>query len=424
MATTSQPSWPADAEDRGALATLVELSRAYGSDPEMVLGGGGNTSVKLDGRLMVKASGASLAEIRPENFVELDRAALQELLETDLAASRVEREAAFKEALLAARRYPGHQRPSVESVLHHLMPGRFVVHLHATAVNQFACSRGGRVLVEQYLGDDVAWVDLVDPGFILAKKLQEVLRAFRAKTGKERPRAVIMQNHGVVVSGETPAEARARLDWLLDRLHTIKERARAEVTAPAPAPAPAPAMGATHRITGPRQPPDVTYVTALTTALTDLLATAGEPHPEAVFDRSDAVFDFVEREDGRELALGGPLTPDQIVYCLSFPLWVEGTGGQLAGAPPAQRLEAEVRAYTSRYGAPPKVVLLPGAGMLTSGASVAEADTCRLVYCDAIKVMTGAMDLGGVNYLDEDFRTFIENWELESYRRKRLFGAT
>jgi rhamnose utilization protein RhaD (predicted bifunctional aldolase and dehydrogenase) len=415
MAMRNQTSQPVDVPD--VLSTLVELSRAYGSDPEMVLGGGGNTSVKLDGHLLVKASGASLSQIGPENFVDLDRAALQKLLEAELPTSRAEREAAFKEALLAARRSPATaQRPSVESVLHHLMPGRFVVHLHATEVNQFACSQDGPALVAGHLGDDVAWVDLVDPGFILAKALDQQLQAFTTKTGKPRPRAVIMQNHGVVVSGETPGEARAQLDWLLARLRTIKDGVR-------PAGLAAPATSAGRRTDQAVRSEEASEATGrLSAALVGLLTDAGERAPEVLFDQSDVVAGFVGRSGGRELALGGPLTPDQIVYCLSFPLWVEhsdsGTGGAVEG-----RLEAGVRAYSKRYGTLPKVVLIERVGMLTWGATRPEADTARLVYRDAIKVMTGASNLGGVRYLDEEFRTFIENWELESYRRKRLFEA-
>ena len=176
------------------LGTLVELSHLYGSDPELVLGGGGNTSVKLDDHLLVKASGTALSEIGPEGFVDLDRAALQVLLERDLGTSRDEREAAFKDAVLAARLHPElMQRPSVEAVLHHLMPGRFVVHLHATLVNQFSCGREGKRLVQQHLGDEVVWIDLVDPGFALAQTLREELAAFTRRTGQECPRAVIMQ---------------------------------------------------------------------------------------------------------------------------------------------------------------------------------------------------------------------------------------
>ena len=343
------------------------------------------------------------------------------MLERDLATSRAEREAEFKQALLAAGLSPSTQRPSVESVLHHLMPGKFVVHLHATVVNQFACSRGGRALVEQHLGQDVAWVALVDPGFILAKSLQEELHAFRARTGKERPRAVIMQNHGVVFSGETPDEARAQLDWLLAQLTAIGEGAGV------PRPGGADGDGHSGDLSGAgaRQGRGTTdVVPLLSSAVSGLVADGPEPPVAVVFDDSEVVIDLVSHEGGRDLALGGPVAPDQIVYCRSFPLWVEMPAGEVTAAATRRALEAGAQEYRDRYGTPPKVVLVERTGMFTWGATWPEADTARLVYCDAIKIMRGAEALGGVNYLDEDFRTFIENWELESYRRQRLFGKT
>jgi rhamnulokinase len=417
MASSAQPTDPFD--EGGVLAALVDLSRSYGSDPEMVLAGGGNTSVKLDGHLLVKASGVALSQIGPENFVDLDRAALQRVLESELPASRAEREAAFKQALLAARRSPASQRPSVESVLHHLMPGRFVVHLHATVVNQFGCSLGGRALVQQYLGQDVAWVGLVDPGFVLAKALQAELRAFGARTGKEGPRAVIMQNHGVVVSGETPDEARAQVGWLLGRLNAIKKKSGTPGSPRAGGAGPLRLEARSSKPQEARQVADLVMA-----ALPRLLANGAEAPDEVVFDDSDVVTDLVTREDGRQLALGGPLTPDQIVYCRSFPLWLELPAGEATAVTLERVLEAGLLEYTDRYGAPPEVLLIQGVGMLTWGATWPEADTARLVYRDAIKIMTGALALGGVNYLDQDFRTFIEDWELESYRRQRLFGAS
>ncbi len=108
------------------------------------------------------------------------------------------------------------------------MPGRFVVHLHATWVNQFSCCREGRSLVLDNLGDDVIWIDLVDPGFALAQALQEELRAFTGRTGKDCPRAVIMQNHGLVVSGATRQETTAHIEWLSSELRAVHDQAAKE----------------------------------------------------------------------------------------------------------------------------------------------------------------------------------------------------
>ncbi|MGA3221765.1 MAG: SDR family NAD(P)-dependent oxidoreductase [Acidimicrobiales bacterium] len=114
--------------------------------------------------------------------------------------------------------------------------------------------------------------------------------------------------------------------------------------------------------------------------------------------------------------MGGPLTPDQIVYCRSFPLWVEARPGEPAGDLKA-RLATAVRQHAGTYQVPPTVVLVQGLGLFACGDTWADANTSRLVYIDAIKVMAGARRMGGVQYLPDDFRSFIEHWEVESYRR-------
>lgn len=407
MTATAQS--PAPVEDAKALETVVELSHAYGSDLEMVIAGGGNTSVKLGGHLLVKASGTALAKIRPEDFVDLDRQALQALLESELPSARDEREAAFKRAVLAARLAPDRaQRPSVESVLHHLMPGRLVVHLHATLVNQFSCCAQGRRLVEGHLGDDVIWLDLVDPGFALAQALQEALQAFSARTGKQRPRAVIMQNHGLVVSGGSAEEIGDDIEWLFASLRLIEEDMGGDAGTPPDALEDGGAQGLVNLI-GP--------------ALRGLLSGGAGPLKIVTFDASAPVAGLVAGDGGRELAMGGPLSPDQIVYCGSFPMWFEPRPDEdpagLVG-----RLGAAVSDHVARYRVPPAVVLVQGLGLFAAGNSWADADTARLVYIDAIKVMTGARRMGGVHYLPDDFRQFIEQWEVESYRRAVAAAAT
>jgi rhamnose utilization protein RhaD (predicted bifunctional aldolase and dehydrogenase)/NAD(P)-dependent dehydrogenase (short-subunit alcohol dehydrogenase family) len=415
MVTTTQ--LPPSADVPALLEALVELSHSYGSDPELVLAGGGNTSVKFDDHLLVKGSGTALADIKAEEFVDLDRAALQALLERDLGSSRDEREAAFKEAVLAARLYPERaQRPSVEAVLHHLMPGRFVVHLHATWVNQFSCCREGRRLVLDNLGDDVIWVDLVDPGFALAQTLQQQLRAFSGRTGKDCPRAVIMQNHGLVVSGATPEETSAHIEWLSSELRVVHDQAAKEHSDEAHAGRDRAGAGALSGADALDEIDVRALVNVIGPALRALLSGAGEPLKVVTFDDSAPVRDLVAGDEGRAIAMGGPLSPDQIVYCRSFPLWVAARPGEPARDLTA-RLAAAVSEHTGTYQVPPTVVLVQGLGLFASGNTWADADTARLVYIDAIKVMDGARRMGGVRYLPDDFRSFIEHWEVESYRR-------
>jgi rhamnose utilization protein RhaD (predicted bifunctional aldolase and dehydrogenase)/NAD(P)-dependent dehydrogenase (short-subunit alcohol dehydrogenase family) len=393
--------WPAFSASDTPLETLVKLSRYYGSDPDFVLAGGGNTSVKIGDRLHVKGSGHALATIPLEGFVEMDAKQLEALLNSKLSEGRMEREAEFKAATLAARVYPEKgQRPSVEALLQHLMPGQFVVHTHSTLVNMITCCVNGQKLAGE-LAADVVWIPEVDPGYILSQVLKKVLEDYRRSTGKQSPRAVLMQNHGLVISGDTPEEIRSHTDWLVE---TLREKLAAAGDAPA--------FGPVSKLEGAsaRQ-----LVMSIGPALRGLLAT-GDSLKVVTFTDAPEVMEFVSGSDGREVATAGPLTPDQIVYCKSFPLWIEPAANSTA-ADLVSKLRGAILEHTQKTGSAPQVILAKGLGMFAAGEDFAAADTVRLVYTDAIKVMAGARRLGGVRCMDPGMRKFIEEWEVESYRK-------
>ena len=98
---TSDIPWPEFDPEESQAHALVKLSRFYGSDPTFILAGGGNTSLKTDERLLVKASGHSLATITADGFVEMDRQALHDVLDQDFGEDVDAREEKFKAAILA-----------------------------------------------------------------------------------------------------------------------------------------------------------------------------------------------------------------------------------------------------------------------------------------------------------------------------------
>ena len=383
------------------MEVLVKLSHFYGSDPEFVVGGGGNTSYKLGDRLFIKGSGQALANVSPEGFVEMDRAKLETLLNSKLSQERMKREAEFKAATLDARIHPlKNQRPSVEALLHHLMPRRYVVHTHSTLVNMITCSVNGPDLAGQ-LAADVVWIPEVDPGYILSRVILRSLHGFKESSGRDCPRAILMQNHGLVVCGDSPEEIRDHTDWLVG---IVKDRLSAAGSQPA--------FGAVAMCA-----PAVAreLVQSIGPVLRGLLA-AGHNLKIVTFSDAPEVMDLVGGAEGKAAAILGPLTPDQIVYCKSFPLWFE----PVADATPSglvDQLRQAIQDHTAKTGSAPNVVLVKGLGMFSVGDDFAGADIVRLVYTDIIKVMVGARKLGGVRYMDDDLRKFIEEWEVESYRK-------
>ena len=398
--TASKPVWPSFDAAASPLQHLLDLSHYYGSRPEYVLAGGGNTSVKMGAHLLVKASGYSLAALDPEGIVELDRQALQALLESTLSTDPKQREEQFKAAVLGARVDPQKgRRPSVEAVLHHLIPGRYVVHTHPTLVNVFGCSHDGGSIIGRELGDEVLWIDPVDPGFLLAKTLENALFAYRSRTGREGPRAIIMANHGLVVSGETPEEIRAHSDWLFEELERLLEPTRSEEP-----------FGVVTTLDAARARG---LVNTIAPALRALLS-SGDGLKVVTLDDSPATMRLAGGCEGEVVTALGPLSPDQIVYCKSFPLWFEdATSGDQV-----ERLALAVGEYRRQYRTIPNVVLVKGLGLFAAGDTWAAADAVRQVYKDAIAVMAGASGLGGVQCLDDRLRQFIEEWEVESYRRE------
>ncbi|HEY3266302.1 MAG TPA: SDR family NAD(P)-dependent oxidoreductase [Armatimonadota bacterium] len=398
-------NWPEGTSDQTPLAQLIALSRYYGSRPDIVLAGGGNTSLKTADRLFVKASGCALASVDEDGFVEMDRAALSALLAAEPPADPNERERVFKDAVMAARIHPEKgQRPSVEAALHHLLPSRFVVHSHATLANALTCCVNGEAIAADLFGDDVLWVPYVDPGYTLAAMAQRLLAEYTARTGRTGPDAILMANHGLIVGGETPDEVRAATDRILN---AISKRLGAPK-----------GFGAGSRVPGgtARRLIDV-----LAPALRGLLS-KGDALKVVTFDDSPTALSLAGAIDGNVLASGGALTPDQIVYCKSFPLWFDPAPGEGASEH-LERLRTSVAEHGRATGFPPKVILVRGLGLFAAGDSYAAADTVRQVYLDAIRVMEGAAALGGIRYMLRRDRKFIDAWEVESYRRQVAAGS-
>jgi len=392
----------------GDVESLLAISRRYGADPEFCLAGGGNTSLKSGDRLLVKASGFALATIALDGFVEMDRRAPAGLLASELPAEPNAREEAFKQAVLAARTQPEKgQRPSVECVLHSLLPRPLVAHSHSTYVNMITCAQGGEAIARKLFGDDVLWVPYVDPGYVLARTLDQLLKQYAKRTGRDCPDAVFMQNHGLIVCGNSAAQIERQTDQLIAKIQ------RHLATTPAAEP-----FGPVTRL-DPAAARNL--VMKIAPALRGLLA-GSETLKVVTFRDSIEVLDLVGSAQGKAIADGGPLTPDQIVYCRSFPLWFEATGLE-AAAELVGRLAKAIDDHRSRRGTPPTIVLVGGLGMFSQGDDFASADTAGRIFLDAIKVMSGAQRLGGVNRLTEAQYRFIEEWEVESYRKKVSAGA-
>ncbi|MFO1046839.1 MAG: class II aldolase/adducin family protein [Geminicoccaceae bacterium] len=204
------------------LAQLAEFSAQLGSDPEQVQAAGGNTSLKVDGLLWVKASGLWLADaLQRELFVPV---ALDPVLEGIAAQAADPVTAAVAQEL-----NPAGLRPSIETTLHALLPHRVVVHTHSVRTIALAIRSDGESLIADRLaGLAWAWIPYCKPGLPLTVAVAERLR--------DRPADVlVLGNHGLVVGADSVAAADALLREVERRLDGPRERPAAP-TAPPPIP--------------------------------------------------------------------------------------------------------------------------------------------------------------------------------------------
>ncbi len=175
------------------LALRVKTSRLIGQDENLVLHGGGNTSVKIDDLIYVKASGWNLDTIEPAGFASvklqslLDLLNLESLSDTDMV--RLQREA------MPDQSFPN---PSVEAILHALIPFTFVDHSHADAIVTISNSVRGREILEEIYPNNFLILPYIMPGFVLAKQVAQATQKIDWTTLE----GIILLNHGVFTFDE------------------------------------------------------------------------------------------------------------------------------------------------------------------------------------------------------------------------------
>ncbi len=412
-----------------ALDELIGVARRFGCDPEFARGGGGNASVKVDGVLYIKPSGVALATLAPDDLVPLDMEPLLALLHAgdtgaedgvpdraDDAAPDIAGDPVMRVAMAARLADAGGRRPSVELLFHAFLPERFVLHTHPLDINAVTCNRDGAALAARLFGDRALWVPYTDPGLPLARAIVEARRAHVARTGGPAPAITVMQNHGIIVGGDSGAEIDERSGWLLDTV-------RAALGAAAAAGAAAISAGPAAADTDPADMDPVrarALVDAIAPALRGLLAT-GEALRVVTFDGAPLAASFTAGPAGRAFVLGGPLTPDQIVYAGSWPLLLD-LPRDIDPDDLLPLLRERLAEHVTAHGTAPVIVVVPHLGLFAAGATFDEADTARHVYLDALRVGQGTLSLGGVRALADAERAFIEAWEAEAYRREVAVG--
>ena len=348
------------------LETITALSHEFGTT-DYVKGGGGNTSCKDADTLWVKPSGTTLGALKPETFVALDREKIDVLYATETPQDKQAREALVKEVMENALKAGSTGRASVEAPLHNVFSATYVVHTHPALVNGMTCAQNGKAACAR-LFPDALWMDYVDAGYTLCMKAREEIKAFEERIGRE-PNIIFLKNHGVFVAGNSVEEIREAYALVMDTLRAEYKRAGISTE-----------LFVTEK-------GDTTDVEA------ELSEWIGA---DATAIKSSGTFEVA----------AGPITPDHIVYSKSYPL----IGGLNREA---------IESFKANKGYFPRVIVAFDA-VFAVGASEKVAELALILAQDGALVQQLAEAFGGIEFMTDDAREFIENWEVEAYRAKQM----
>lgn len=429
---------------QGDLALRVYTSRLLGRDKSLVLHGGGNTSVKVRARnllgdeedvIHVKGSGWDLETIEEAGFPPLPLDYVKRL-----ATLPVLSDAQMSNELLTHTLRAGAPAPSVETILHALLPYTFVDHTHADAFIAISNTADGSARIREVYGDSLVYIPYVMPGFDLARSCAAIFPRERTP----QTIGMALEHHGLFSFGDTARESYERMIDLVRRAEDYLRRNGAWQipfeTAPTPAAVPAPAtstlpesasatvpLAATERadrtpaassagaLTAPEPTPGSGITSALTLATLrrELSEVAGFPLLLASTgdERGRA---FVRRSDLARVATQGPATPDHSIRTKRVPM----VGRDVKAYSAEYRRYFEEHAHrTGRkltmLDAAPRVVLDPEFGLLAVGRTVAETAIVAEIYAHTIEIISRAERLGGWAALSSADIFDVEYWELE-----------
>ncbi|MFL5378327.1 MAG: bifunctional aldolase/short-chain dehydrogenase [Myxococcales bacterium] len=400
------------------LALRVYTSRLIGSDADLVLHGGGNTSVKIVKRnllgdeveaLCVKGSGWDLDSIEPPGFPALDLAWLRRLRKLD-ALSDEEMVNQFRTHLFDASA----PNPSVETLLHAFLPHPFVDHTHADAILALTNQPDGAALVREALGDDLIVVPYVMPGFRLAKLAAEMFEGMPGAHG------MVLLKHGLFTFAPTARESYERTIELVDRAEAFLRKRSRPAGAPRGSATVATATSRAARV-GP--------------ILRGLLASPG-PAPDqfrrVVLEHraTEETLALVAAPECALLASRGPLTPDHVIRTKPKPLYLkepalddpQALRGQLAKAIDAYRaaydayFAEQVRAKNvsrTKLDPDPRVFLIPGVGIVSAGKTRKDAAIAADISEHTLRIKSMSESLGRYEPLDDSDLFDMEYWSLE-----------
>ena len=289
---------------------------------------------------------------------------------------------------LAAACITKDRRPSVETSLHNALSASFIVHLHPTLVNGLMCAQDVEQVTKKLFGDEALYIPYIDPGYILFKEVERRIREYTQAHGHE-PAIILLQNHGIFVGAESTEKIQAIYDEVLGKIEKALTK------------------------TAPVGEADICACTQEIIPAIRMMASSKEGLKTLKVINNELISYFIESKE-RFAKISKPFSPDIIVYCKSNYIYIDSEGTEAI----LETARKEIEAYKAKYGYAPKVILIKGVGLAAGCNIIAE------VYQDMMKIAYLAQSFGGEHPMTQAQIDFIDNWEVENYRRKVSAGAT
>jgi rhamnose utilization protein RhaD (predicted bifunctional aldolase and dehydrogenase)/NAD(P)-dependent dehydrogenase (short-subunit alcohol dehydrogenase family) len=386
----------------GDLGLRVYTSRLLGRDKSLVLHGGGNTSVKVtevnilgekEELLYVKGSGWDLETIEKAGFspVRMDH-----LLK--LAQLKVMTDSQMSNELLTHMTRASAPAPSVETILHALLPHKYVDHTHADAFISITNTAEGSKRIREIYGDSVVYIPYIMPGFDLSRLCAEIYP--REATSKTVGMA--LEHHGLFSFGATARESYEQMIHLVTQAEDYLQAKQAFFF-------PSPSSG---------KSPDATSL-AIANLRREISDVAGAPMLLTTqFDARN--LDFAQRGDLAALTQSGPATPDHVIRTKRVPLLGTDVKGYAASYQKYFQAHApSAKEKLTMLDTAPRVIIDPAIGVCAVGRSAKEASIVAEVYDHTVDIVLRATQLGGWQALPEKDIFDVEYWELEQAKLRK-----
>ncbi|SLK38075.1 short chain dehydrogenase [Mycobacteroides abscessus subsp. abscessus] len=398
------------------LDELVYRSNLIGSDRAVCNWGGGNTSMKtlekdFRGReievMWVKGSGSDLATMKAHNFTGLKLEDIKPLIERE-EMSDEEMVAYLSHCMIDST----HPRASIETLLHAFLPYKHVDHTHPDAIISICCADNGKQIAEEIYGNRFVWVPYIRPGFTLSKMIAEGVQ------NNPNAELVLMEKHGLVVWGETAEESYEKTIAIINEAESYIHNKIEE-----------------EKVFGGKKYPAFSKEEAeeILSQVMPIIrgAISEEKQMLLTYDREEEVLQFVNSKDAKHLSQIGAACPDHLVHTKRQPLYIEWDPSTKDIASLKESIKIGVENFKNEYIAyfernkeagdqisetAPRVILIPGIGMVNTGKTLAMAEVSGALYHRAISVMKGATTLGEFVSLNENESFKIEYWPLELYK--------